>query len=162
MIFVILGSQKFQFNRLLKQVDVLVERGIIAGEVFAQTGCSDYRPAHFAYKPFLDRDEFDRMQANADIVITHGGTGAIIGALKKNKKVIAVARRACYGEHVDDHQSELLEQFEQMHLICVCKDTDNLAQALEQVRTTQYRAYKSNTGAIIASIEEFITTGEGK
>ncbi|MFR2213953.1 MAG: glycosyltransferase [Ruminococcus sp.] len=26
----------------------------------------------------------------ADIVITHGGTGAIIGAVKKEKKVIAV------------------------------------------------------------------------
>ena len=41
MIFITLGSQKFQFNRLLKTVDELVERGIIKEEVFAQIGYSD-------------------------------------------------------------------------------------------------------------------------
>ena len=40
MIFITLGSQKFQFNRLLKTVDELVERGIIKEEVFAQIGFS--------------------------------------------------------------------------------------------------------------------------
>lgn len=37
MIFITLGSQKFQFNRLLKAVDDLIENGIIQDEVFAQT-----------------------------------------------------------------------------------------------------------------------------
>ena len=38
-IFITLGSQKFQFNRLLKAVDELCERGTIeAADVFAQIG----------------------------------------------------------------------------------------------------------------------------
>lgn len=38
MIFITLGSQKFQFNRLLKAVDELVAAGKIKDEVFAQIG----------------------------------------------------------------------------------------------------------------------------
>ena len=50
----------------------------------------------------------------ANIVITHGGTGAIIGAVKKGKKVIAVPRLAKYGEHVDDHQLQLIKKFDDL------------------------------------------------
>lgn len=54
-IFITLGSQKFQFNRLLKAVDELCERGTIEAEdVFAQIGYSDYLPKNFSYKKFLD------------------------------------------------------------------------------------------------------------
>ena len=38
-IFITLGSQKFQFNRLLKAVDELCEKGTVdAEDVFAQIG----------------------------------------------------------------------------------------------------------------------------
>lgn len=49
-IFITLGSQKFQFNRLLIAVDKLCEKNIICGDdVFAQTGYSDYVPRNFSY-----------------------------------------------------------------------------------------------------------------
>ncbi len=38
MIFVTLGSQKFQFDRLLQKLDELVERGVITEEITAQIG----------------------------------------------------------------------------------------------------------------------------
>lgn len=86
MIFVTLGSQKFQFNRLLKEIDILVKEKIIKDDVFAQIGYSDYLPQNYQYKKFLNRDEFAEMEGKADVVITHGGTGAIIGAVKKARK----------------------------------------------------------------------------
>lgn len=157
MIFVTLGSQKFQFNRLLKEIDVLVEKKIITDEVFAQIGYSDYLPSNYRYKNFLNRDEFAEMQKKADIVITHGGTGAIIGAVKKGKKVIAVPRLAKYGEHVDDHQIQLVEQFNEMELIYSCNDVQELKTAIEEIRTRKYNDYHSNTAVIINSIEKFLT-----
>ena len=141
MIFITLGSQKFQFNRLLKAVDELVEKGTIQEEIFAQIGYSDYKPKNYEYKVFLDRDEFAKMMEKSDIVVTHGGTGAIIGAVKKGKKVIAVPRLARFGEHVDDHQLQLIE---------------NLSDALSVAKNTQYRKYASNTKRIIENIEQFI------
>ena len=151
MIFVTLGSQKFQFNRLLKAVDELDTDE----EIFAQVGYSDYKPQNYAYKEFLDREEFAAWEQKADIVITHGGTGAIIGAVKKGKKVIAVPRLAKYGEHVDDHQIQLIGQFRNLTLIYACMDGD-LQKALEVVKNTTYNEYKSNTDTIIKSLEEFI------
>lgn len=151
MIFVTLGSQKFQFNRLLKSVDELDTEE----EIFAQIGYSDYKPQNYAYKEFLDREEFAAWEEKADIVITHGGTGAIIGAVKKGKKVIAVPRLAKYGEHVDDHQIQLIGQFRNLNLIYACMDCD-LKKALEVVNNTTYNEYKSNTDKIIKSLEEFI------
>lgn len=77
--------------KLVIAVDKLCEKKIICGEdVFAQIGYSDYVPQNYRYNNFLDREEFSMEMGKADIVITHGGTGAIIGAVKKEKKVIAV------------------------------------------------------------------------
>lgn len=154
MVFITLGSQKFQFNRLLKAVDQLIAEGLNE-EVFAQIGYSDYIPQNYKYKEFLNRDEFSEIMSESDIVITHGGTGAIMGAIKKGKKVIAVPRLAKYGEHIDDHQLQLIAQFKELNLICACEDGD-LKSALETVKKTEYREYKSNTQIIIDSLEEFI------
>ena len=157
-IFITLGSQKFQFNRLLKAVDELCEKGTInAEDVFAQIGYSDYLPKNFSYKKFLDRDEFSNEMEKANIVITHGGTGAIIGAVKKGKKVIAVPRRAKYGEHVDDHQLQLVGQFKEFQLICECDDAEKVGDALETVKKTTYKEYVSNTQRIISSIDGFVS-----
>ena len=58
MIFITLGSQKFQFNRVLIKIDELVEKGLLKEQVFAQIGYSDYKPKFYEYKDFLDREEF--------------------------------------------------------------------------------------------------------
>ena len=41
MIFVALGTQKFQMNRLIKALDVQKGKGLIKEEIFAQIGNSD-------------------------------------------------------------------------------------------------------------------------
>ena len=92
MIFITVGTQKFQFNRLLKEVDKLIEEKKITEEVFAQIGYSDYKPKNYRYKDFIDRDEYANIMKKCQKVITHGGTGAIVGAVKQEKKVIAIPR----------------------------------------------------------------------
>ena len=156
MIFITLGSQKFQFNRLLKKVDNLIETGVIREETFAQIGYSDYIPCNFKYKKFLDHKEFSDMIHKADIVITHGGSGSIVGAVKSRKKTIAVPRKAQYNEHVDDHQIQIIQQFTRQNLICACEDCEQLEAALDMVRKTEYESYQSNTEDIINSIRNFI------
>ena len=157
MVFITLGSQKFQFNRLLKAVDDLVESGVLTDKVFAQSGYSDYTPRNYKYMKFLDRDIFAEYEEKAEIIITHGGTGAIIGAVKKGKKVIAVPRLAKYGEHVDNHQIQIIEQFKNQNLICGLNDCSQLKDALEYVKKHKFSTYISNTNTIIASIDKFIT-----
>lgn len=156
MIFITLGSQKFQFDRLLKKIDELIEKGTIHEEVIAQIGASEYVPQNYTYVRFMDRDLFAETMDRCDIVITHGGTGVIIGAVKKNKKVIAVPRLKEYGEHVDDHQLQLLHQFDDLKLICACYDLKDLEQCYINLPQMKFRSYVSNTNVIIKSIEEYL------
>lgn len=156
MIFVTVGSQKFQFNRLLKKIDELIEHGIITDTVFAQTGASDYIPKNYSFEPFLDRETFAKKITECDTVITHGGTGVIIGAVKKGKKVLAVPRYAKYGEHVDDHQLQLLNQFDDLGIIIACYDLDKMGEKYKELCTAKLNSYTSNTNALIDSIEQFI------
>lgn len=160
MIFITLGSQKFQFNRLLKAIDNLIKQGIILDEVFAQIGYSDYQPQHYKFKQFLDRNEFAAMEENAEIVITHGGTGAIIGAIKKGKKVIAIPRLSIYGEHVDDHQQQLIKQFSKMNLIYGLQDCKELEEALKSIKTHDFNVYQSCTQNYLEGIENYIKSGK--
>lgn len=156
MIFITLGSQKFQFNRLLEEVDRLIDEKVITEEVFAQTGYSNYEPHNYKFKNFLNRDEFDKVMQDSNLVITHGGTGAIIGAVKKSKKVIAVPRLARYVEHVDDHQIQLIDQFDEMGIIEPCIEIDKLRIAYHNSFIKKYKPYVSNTNAIIENIENYI------
>lgn len=156
MIFITLGSQKFQFDRLLRAVDEMVATHAIEEPVFAQIGASDYRPIHYAYQHFLNRDEFQSKMDECDLVITHGGTGAIIGAVKKGKKVVAVPRLARYGEHVDDHQVQLVQAFTEMGIIEACYDIDTLGDAVTKAQQTEYSPFISNTTTMIDSLDDYV------
>lgn len=156
MIFVTLGSQKFQFNRLLIELDKLVEEKKICNDIFAQIGYSDYKPKNYEFKEFLDREQFAEFMDKCDTVITHGGTGAIVGAVKREKKVIAVPRLAKFGEHVDDHQLQIIDQFTNMNFIVGVKDTNEIYEALELLKTMKFKKYISNTENIINEIEKYI------
>ena len=162
MIFVTTGSQRFPFNRLLQKIDRLIEEGIIREEVFAQIGASDYQPKHYDYCAFLDRDGFAERIRQCRMVITHGGTGVIIGAVKQGKKVIAVPRLAAYGEHVDDHQVQLLREFDGMNLICACYDCEQLGECIRDADRRKFAEYHSNTGRILADMEQFFDAEERK
>ena len=60
---------------------------------------------------------------DCNILITHGGVGSIISGLKKDKKVIAVPRLEKYKEHVNDHQLQIIENFNNKKYIIGIKDT---------------------------------------
>ncbi len=79
-----------------------------------------------------------------------------MGALKKGKKVIAVPRLSKYGEHVDDHQVQILQQFDEMNLILPCYEIDQLADKIKAIQSMQFNTYKSNTATIIRVLSNLI------
>ena len=156
MILVTVGSQKFQFNRLLEKIDILIDKKVIKDKVFAQIGVSDYKPRNYSCVDFMTQDEFSKRMDECDTVITHAGTGVIVNAVKKEKKVIAVPRLAKYNEHVDNHQIELIKEFEELNFIEPVYEMEDLEKAIINSRNKSYNKYVSNTDSIIESIEEFI------
>lgn len=110
MIFVTVGTHEQQFNRLIKEVDRLVEIGIIKEEVFIQTGFSTYEPKHCKWNKLISYKEMEKMVKDARIVITHGGPASFIAPLQIGKTPIVVPRQFEFDEHVNNHQLEFTKQ----------------------------------------------------
>lgn len=162
MLFVTVGSQKFQFDRLLRAVDALVASGVVEGGAFAQVGACAYVPGSFPSEAFLDRERFGELMEESDVVVTHGGTGAIIGAVKRGKRVVAMPRLARFGEHVDDHQVEIVRQFGEMGLIEPCYDAEGLPGAYERARSRAYRRFTSNSNHFLSDLASYIDSLDGR
>ena len=111
MIFVTLGTQNNSFHRLLEEVQKLIDNKKIKEEVIVQKGYTKFESKDMKLFSEVSQDEFNKLIDQASIVITHGGVGSIITAITKGKKVIAVPRLRKYNEHVNDHQIEIIDSF---------------------------------------------------
>ncbi len=160
MIFVTTGSQKFQFDRLLRAVDELVSNAVIQDEVFAQSGYCTYIPENFTALSFMEHDEYEAVLTDSDLVITHGGAGTIINALKLGKKVIAVPRLERFGEHVDDHQVQFIATLGQENYLEPCLDINDLGQAYHTCISTTYRPFVSNNEAFLADLDSILSQND--
>lgn len=160
MIFVALGTQKFQFNRILIEIDNLIEEEKIKEEVFAQIGHSTYQPKNYHYKQFLEPKDFEDKIQSCDIFISHGGVGSITGGLKNNKKIIACPRLKKFDEHIDDHQLEICEKYQELGYV-ICRDEDKgLSQCLKEIsekKLSKKLSVKNNN--ISDCIEKYILEG---
>ena len=151
MIFVMLGTQNNSFQRLLEEIDKLMDKNVIQGEVVVQAGYTQYQPKNERMKiiDFMPREELDRFEQKADFIITHGGVGSIITSLEKGKKVIAVPRLHQYGEHVNNHQTEIVEKFNKSGNIIGIQSVEELEKAIKQVQEFEPKPYIENNQTII-------------
>lgn len=160
MIFVCLGTQIFQMNRLLKELDRLIEIKEITEPVFAQIGKSDYKPVHFDYKEFISPEEYQECVDKADLIITHGGTGAIVKALKAKKQTIAVPRLFKYGEHENDHQLQIIDFFYDNGYILKASEMDELLPAYKSMKEHPIEKRFVGDGHVLELVEDFIDNCE--
>jgi len=66
----------------------------------------------------------------ADAVITHAGVGSVLTARRAGHRPLVVARLRCYGEHVDDHQVELVRRLAGTDQVLAISTPDELPGAL--------------------------------
>lgn len=157
MILVVLGTQKFQFNRLLKEIDKLTEQNKIDDEVFAQKGHSDYAPKNYEAVDFLDKEIFEKKVSSCDILITHSGVGSIISGINKEKPVIVVPRLKKYNEHVDDHQLEIANAFSQKNYVLMCSEINELEEIIKKAKYHKFDKYISQRKKTIEAITEYLS-----
>ena len=116
MILVLLGTQNNSFKRLLQKIDELIEKGVINETVVVQAGHTKYESGKMKILNLMAKEELEELQNKADLIISHGGVGSIISSVLKNKKVIAIPRLHQYGEHVNDHQKDIVQLFNDKRL----------------------------------------------
>ncbi len=154
MVYVSLGTQDKKFPRLLQEVDKMIEKGIIKDEVIAQIGQTKYESKNMKLYDYLSKEEVLKYMKESRFIITHGGVGTILDALKLNKKVIAVARLKLYKEHVNDHQLQIIKEYTKLGYIL--DGTYDLEKALFDVNEFMPNQYVSNNENFIKQIEDYI------
>lgn len=134
-IFLTVGTQKESFDRLLKEVDVLINNKTIKKKVIAQTGNSDYIPNNYRFFNFVEQKKIHSLIRNSSFVICQGGAGSIFDSLKMNKTVIAVPRLTKFREESaqDDHQLQLVNELENKGLILAVYNIKDLGKIIKEV-----------------------------
>lgn len=156
MILVTLGTQDKNFVRLLEKIDQLINNGLIKDKVIVQAGFTKYNSENMEIFDLIPQDEFNDLMDKADIIITHGGVGNIISALEKNKKVIAVPRLAKYGEHINDHQTQIIAQFNALGYIIGLQDVDELDDAVKQIKKFKPKKFVHDNSKMLNLVSELI------
>ena len=156
MILVILGTQDKEFPRLLKAVDREIRNGTIIDRVVVQAGQTKYESENMEIFDLLPAPEFEKLINEADIIITHGGVGSILSAIKKNKKIIAAARLEKYKEHHNDHQKQIISEFAKQGYLLELEDFDDLGTVIKKIREFKPKAFVSNTNNMIKMLDNYI------
>jgi UDP-N-acetylglucosamine transferase subunit ALG13 len=161
LIFVCVGSREYQFNRLLEKLDELIEHDLLTDDIFAQIGQSSYLPKLYKYERFISVEDFKEYQKKADLIISHGGTGSLIGALKMGKQVLAVPRLAKYGEHSDDHQLQVSGVLEKEGYLRLVLDMDDLIKSIHLFEKSPIKKKYKKSSKIIEVITNYIESNCG-
>ena len=156
MILVVLGTQDKEFPRLLEAVEKQIKNGTIKEKVMVQAGQTKYTSDCMEIFDLLPAPEFNKLMDKASLIITHGGAGSILNALKKNKKVIAAARLAEYREHHNDHQKQIIGEFVKQGYILELDNFDDLGKVIEKSKKFKQKKFVSNTDNMIKLIENYI------
>ena len=129
-ILVTVGTALQPFDRLLQYTDDAIAALTLPVTGICQHSCSLVRPRGLLCKETLSRAEFDTEIANADVVICHAGVGTLWSSLREGHKPLVVPRLGSLGEHVNDHQLEIVEALRNEGRIEFIADAAQLREAL--------------------------------
>jgi len=156
MILVMLGTQNNSFHRLLEEVEKNIENGTIHEDVVVQAGYTKFESKNMKIFDLIPKEKLEELQENANLIITHGGVGSIISSIEKEKKVIAVPRLHEYGEHVNNHQKEIVKDFNDKGYIIGIEKVEDLENAIIKSKTFEPVKYKHSNEKMLKIIQEFI------
>jgi UDP-N-acetylglucosamine transferase subunit ALG13 len=154
MIFVTVGTCGQGFERLIKEMDIIA--GKIEEEVIMQIGSSSYIPKNGKFFTYTNSDdEFADYIHKARLIVTHGGAGSILDALKAEKPVIIVPRLERYNEIIDDHQLELASELKDSRADVVL-NINELERVIYSYNSCEYK-YESNNKNLVHFLKRILS-----
>lgn len=126
MIFVTLGTQAFQLDRLLRALDRLPGDE----ELVIQCGHATFRPARAEWHDQLSYEDLVAQVRRARVVVCHAGVGSVLTALEQGRRPVVVPRLHAHGEAVDDHQVPFARRLAGAGYVTLVEDLETLPEAL--------------------------------
>lgn len=156
MIFLTVGTHTQPFNRLLMEIDKLIEQKVIREKVIAQIGYSTYIPKNYKYFSFTREEKIIELIKKSSIIISHAGAGSIIIGLKFKKPLIVIPRRKAFNEHFDDHQVQIAKEFKKQGKVLVAYDVNQIGELIKIAKTFKPNLKNKKKIKIFKLIESFL------
>lgn len=139
------------FHRLLHAAASLVTREGV--ELFVQRGAESDRFAHLPGAPLISRDEFASKLSWANVVVCHGGAGTLYEAHRAGHVPVAMPRLLRFGEHVNDHQEELVDALARRQLAFSLQAEDELPRLIQlSAERKTSRAHSSSDLPLVRAV----------
>ena len=141
-VLVTVGSEQFPFRRAIHAVRAATASTTQPVRVAWQTGHTPIAGGELLgeVRAWWPVNELVARAAAVDVIVTHAGVGSILMALRSGKCPVVLARKKELGEHVDDHQSELVARLEREGLVVSVRPGEDLSPAI--FRATARRVVK--------------------
>lgn len=125
MIFISVGTTKYSFPRLIDQA---VAYGSLYPEIKFVIQSGPYIPAvtipkNIILRSYYSYEEVGRLMHSARAIVCHGGFGTIYNSLQKHKIPWVLPRLSQLGEHVSDHQVDLVNYLLKHNLVRLIKNS---------------------------------------
>lgn len=137
--FVSVGNATQPFQRLLDAVAAIASH--LPYPVVVQYGSGRFDVPGCEARSKIPMADFERLTADAELLIFHAGAGSVIHALRAGKVPVVVPRRAEFKELVDDHQIEFAEALSQARRVVVVHDVAYLLDAVKRAMTLQRKVH---------------------
>jgi UDP-N-acetylglucosamine transferase subunit ALG13 len=131
MIFVCVSTG--HFDPLIQECDRL--RGKF--DFFGQIGSGTHVPG-FRHVRTLPPAELEKHMAEAELVVSHAGTGMLSMLYRLRKRAIVIPKQIRYGE-ANDSQVELAEKWGQLGMAVLLMDVHGLEEAIRRCRSVEPR-----------------------
>jgi UDP-N-acetylglucosamine transferase subunit ALG13 len=120
---VTLGSDRWPFRRLVERLRSIIPDGV---DVLWQTGPTPVDDLGIDAHRYVPAGELATAMAEADVVVSHGGCGSALMALRAGRVPVLVARDPLHGEVVDGHQRPFMHELAVQGL-AVAREVDALS-----------------------------------
>jgi UDP-N-acetylglucosamine transferase subunit ALG13 len=132
-LFVSVGTRLEPFDRLIAIVDAAIEQLHIPVVGCCQYGTCRVRSKYLENLAWVSRDTFATELAESDAVVSHGGVGALRGAIRAGHVPLVLPRRLAQREVLNDHQTEVVRALEQRNLVRGFETASDLAALLQSL-----------------------------
>ncbi len=161
MIFVTIGSQ-LPFDRMIQAVDEIAP--LFPGKEFiAQAFGLQYKVKNIQTLEFISPVEFNDYIRNAELVISHAGTGTILSVGELGKPLIVFPRLGKLKETRNNHQVDTCVMLEKSAGLNVAYDKQQLQQQLEAFFRGELKPMEKispyASTQLLTSLRDFVSGG---
>lgn len=155
--FIALGTHWQPFPRLMAMIELAILQGLLPGPVIAQVGEFSYPSDTIEAVTSVPPERVDELMRQSEVVICHGGAGIISTAIRAGRRPLVLARREALGEHVDDHQQEIVDKLAGVPAVwpIECGITQD---AVSWSRAGTVAALRLSGGVMVDSLHDVLTT----